>query len=357
MAVVRSRLALVRSFATGSFTFAFASALACGSTSLPDPATPEPSSAPSSAGPAPTGTASALPQVPDASPPVDASPPPPPPLRFAALGDTGKGNEGQQKIADALAAKCLADGCDFVQLLGDNIYESGVDSADDPLLQSRFEQPYAKVNAPFWVVLGNHDYGGNGAGTSFGKGQNEVDFTAKSQKWKLPSNFWHRTQQNVEFFALDTNLIMFSRDADQRTQVPQWIAASTSTWKIALGHHPYLSNGPHGNAGRYEGIPNIPILSGNTVKGFMESHVCGKVDLYISGHDHSSQMLEDKCRGTDLIVAGAGAEGTELNTNNKSYFQTNTVSFLYVVVEGKRLRAEFIDETGKVLFSRTLQKP
>ena len=84
-------------------------------------------------------------------------------LRFAALGDTGKGNTGQQNMANALAAKCLADGCDFVQLLGDNFYDSGVSSPTDSLFNTYFEVPYAAVTAPFWAVLGNHDYGGGGA--------------------------------------------------------------------------------------------------------------------------------------------------------------------------------------------------
>ncbi len=354
MAILLGNRVSIRGFST----VAAALLMACGSSALPDPAAPEGSASPqpSSSGPstAPTNTAPA-PEPKDASV-VDAAPPPKV-LKFVAMGDTGKGNEGQRKVADAVDAKCKASGCDFVQLLGDNIYDSGVDSVDDPLLQSRFEQPYAKINLPFWIVLGNHDYGGNGAGTSFGKGQNEVDYTAKSTKWKLPSNFWHRTQEHVEMIGLDTNLIMFSQDQPQRTQVPQWIAAATSTWKLAFGHHPYLSNGPHGNAGRYEGIPGIPIVSGGSVKSFMDAHICGKVDFYICGHDHSTQWLEDNCGGTELIVAGAGAEGTELSSRNKSFFQTNVGSFVYIVIEGKRFTGELIDETGKVLYTRTIQKP
>lgn len=331
-------------------------ASACGSSALPDPAAPEASGSPSSSAAPPASSTPPPPAPKDASVP-DTAPPPPKAIRFVAMGDTGKGNDGQQRVAVAVETKCKNDGCDFVQLLGDNIYESGVDSAEDPLLQSRFEQPYAKINVPFWVVLGNHDYGGNGAGTSFGKGKNQVDYTAKSQKWKLPSNFWHRTVENVEFFALDTNLIMFGRDDDQKAQIPQWLAASTSEWKIALGHHPYLSNGPHGNAGRYEGIPGIPVVSGGSMKSFMDDHVCGKVDVYISGHDHSSQWLEDKCKTTELIVGGAGAEGTELSARNKSYFQTNALSFFYIVIQGKKLTAELVDETGNMLFSRSITKP
>ena len=56
-----------------------------------------------------------------------------------------------------------------MQLLGDNIYDSGVTSVTDPQWQTKFEIPYMGVNLPFYVVLGNHDYGGNGAGTEFDK--------------------------------------------------------------------------------------------------------------------------------------------------------------------------------------------
>ena len=85
------------------------------------------------------------------------------------MGDTGKGNTGQQDVANAVARKCAASGCDFVQLLGDNIYESGVTSVTDAQWQTKFEKPYMGISQPFYVVLGNHDYGGNGAGNEFDK--------------------------------------------------------------------------------------------------------------------------------------------------------------------------------------------
>jgi hypothetical protein len=81
-----------------------------------------------------------------------------PTLRFVAMGDTGKGNQGQKDVGAAIAAHCAARGCDFVQLLGDNIYDSGVTSVDDPQWQTKFEEPYKLVTQPFYVVLGNHDF-------------------------------------------------------------------------------------------------------------------------------------------------------------------------------------------------------
>lgn len=329
---------------------------------------PPGASATGSGAPATPSTPPAPSTPPDASPPrdsgadstADSAPPdagPPPVLRFAALGDTGKGNTGQRAVGAAIAAKCAADGCDFVQLLGDNFYDSGVSSPTDPLFQTYFEVPYASVAAPFWVVLGNHDYGAGGAGTDFTRGQHQVDYTARSTKWKLPSKYWHRTAAHAELIGLDTNMMMFSLASDQARDVPRWIAAATSTWKIAFGHHPYLSNGPHGNAGSYDNLPIVPIANGKGVKDFLEDNVCGKVDVYICGHDHSSQWITPKCgANTELFVAGAGASATTLTSRNASYFQTETLSFLYVVIEGRKLTASFISDTGATLFTRSYTK-
>jgi hypothetical protein len=281
----------------------------------------------------------------------------PPIVRFVAMGDTGKGNPGQYEVADAIAAHCAAHGCDFVQLLGDNIYDSGVQSTSDDLWQTEFELPYANVNLPFWAVLGNHDYGGNGAGTEFGKGQNEIDYTNVSTKWNMPAAYWHREVEHVEFFALDTNMAMFYQAGQQADDVAGWIAASTARWKIGLGHHPYLSNGPHGNAGEYDGLPFVPLANGAGVKTLLEDTVCGTTDLYLSGHDHSLQYLVGTCAGAELIVSGAGASTTELPGENIAWYQSLELGFLYVVIEGDTLTVQFIGTDGVVDYTKTIQKP
>jgi hypothetical protein len=44
--------------------------------------------------------------------------------------------------------------------------------------QTKFEQPYANITLPFWVVLGNHDNGGSGTGRTW-KGR-QVAYSMKS---------------------------------------------------------------------------------------------------------------------------------------------------------------------------------
>jgi len=86
-------------------------------------------------------------------------------LRFIAFGDGGTGSGTQIQVADSVKAVCdAAGGCDFAIYLGDNIYDTGVDSANDQQFEDKFEIPYQNILFPFYVTLGNHDFGGGGAG-------------------------------------------------------------------------------------------------------------------------------------------------------------------------------------------------
>jgi hypothetical protein len=279
-----------------------------------------------------------------------------PAVRFVALGDTGRGNAEQYAVAKAMETKCALSGCDFGVLLGDNIYDNGVDGPDDPQFQDQFELPYANLNFPFYAVLGNHDYGGHGIGSDFYKGKYQIEYSSRSSKWRMPAAYYRFTEKNVEFFALDTNAQMYFMAKDQREQVTKWLDESTAEWRIVLGHHPFRSNGPHGNAGNYEGWPLIPILSGDGVEKFTKEVICGRADLYLAGHDHSRQWLGDTCEGTEFAVSGAGSETTELDHKVNTHFQSATLGFLYVTIQGNVLTAQFVDVNGTVDFTRTLTK-
>jgi len=275
-------------------------------------------------------------------------------VRFIAVGDTGAAGGGA--VNAAMASKCQSSGCDFVLLLGDNVYESGASSPTDPQLQAKFAAPFAAVHAPFYVVLGNHDYGGNGAGNEFAKAQNEVDYTQRSKKWRMPSRYYRLSRENVDLFALDTNAQMYALDAQQKIDMKTWLAASKAEWRIAFGHHPYLSNGTHGNAGVYDGIPGDPVFGGARVKTFADDVYCGNADLYLCGHDHSRQWMTDTCKGTELVVSGAGAKATTLPGTNATRFESAALGFMYVTIEGKKLTAEFMTSAG-VDFRHEITKP
>ncbi len=292
-------------------------------------------------------------------------------MRFVAIGDVGKGNTGQNTVGAALGTVCAQRGCDFVVMLGDNFYPSGVTSVTDPLWQTAFVQPYATVNAPFYPVLGNHDYGGDGAGYEASRADVQVAYSQTNPKWRLPAVHYRFTQGHAEFFGLDTNRSFWgssgSGDTQTRADINAWITASNATWKIALGHHPYKSNGPHGNAGDYDrrcttvlgqevcaGPPGF--IDGRNIKNFMETIVCGRADVYLSGHDHSMQWLTPTCNGTHLMVSGGGASSTTLDMKNPVHFQTTDLGFMYIELNGRTFTGTFYGQTGNVLFTRSFTK-
>ena len=284
-------------------------------------------------------------------------------VRFVAIGDTGKGNDGQAKVGAAIGRLCEARGCDFVVLLGDNFYPSGVSSTTDPQWQTAFVQPYASVDAGFYAVLGNHDYGGNGSGTDLPKAEHELAYAKVNPKWHLPAHHYSFQVRDAEFFVADTNRSMFSIDQAARADFDGWLTRSTARWKIAFGHHPLLSNGPHGNAGSYDGIPFVPVANGAGVKRFIEDRVCGRAHAYFAGHDHSIQYLKDTCMRpgsnlqTELVVSGGGSATTGLIGRDPTWYQSDQLGFVVVELDDDTMTLTFHDVTGAVKYSRVVKHP
>lgn len=281
-------------------------------------------------------------------------------VRFIAIGDTGTGSETQYAVAAAIKDHCDVAGCDFGVLLGDNFYPSGVDGVDDPQWQEKLEQPYAELDFPFYMTLGNHDYGGDGAGYEFDLGINQVAYADLHEKWILPSTYYSFDDGAATFMALDTNLIFWNHNDSPTLQgdfVTEVMSESDRPWRIVFGHHPYLSNGPHGNAGSYDGVPYVPIANGEYIKAFVEDYLCGNIDLYVSGHDHSRQITTGppECDAT-FVVSGAGAKSTTLEGNNSTEFEVAYEGFAYFVVSDEKIIIEMYDRDGNHEFTHELVK-
>lgn len=278
-------------------------------------------------------------------------------VRFLVLGDGGNGNSTQYDVADAMKTVCDRDGCDFAIYTGDNIYTDGCDSVDDEQFQSKFEIPYAELDFPFYMALGNHDYGGGGSGYEFWKGDVQVEYTDYSDKWTMPDVYYDFVVGPAHFYAIDSNAAVWGFIEDQIDWLDETTAANSSTWQFAFSHHPYRSNGPHGNAGEYDGYDEDPISSGALFKRYMDSAVCGTMDIYFSGHDHSLQWLAEPCDGTELLVSGAASSPTGVDEGaNEVNFSHEGAGFLWVEVVGGTLTARFYDSSAELLYTGTLTR-
>jgi hypothetical protein len=215
---------------------------------------------------------------------------------------------------------------------------------------------------PFWAALGNHDYGHGSIGDDFARPEGELAYARRGGKFHMPARRYTFPAGLAIFVALDTNAAKYGIDAEQAPDVSRWLE-QPARWKIAFGHHGYLSNGSGGNAGDYEPAlrkrrPDIDpeLLRGERVKALFERSVCGKADVYLAGHDHNRQWLTPTCSGTELIISGAGARSEPIEPRNAAYFGDPGLGFLYVVLTDAEFRGRFVDDKGETNFERTLTK-
>ena len=315
------------------------------------------------------------------------------PVRFILMGDTGTGDRGEYAVAEALATVCAKRECQFAISAGDNIYEYGPSGVDDVQFQDKFEKPYAKLAFPFFMVLGNHDQSGliPGSGVHPERGDFEVAYTKHSSKWTMPARYYRFgapfasaadvssqvAKPVIEFFVIDTNPLapqnvpqfdwyrpLQSYDTEQRKWLREGLAASSATWNVVIGHHPYRNNGKHGNAGDFFGLG---LAKGEELKKMYEQEVCGKADFLVSGHDHSLQWLEPypHCGAKpQFIVSGAGAKPEtgpkRAHPNPAVYEAYGTLGFFWVeaTAETITLIAYTVDDKGTptLAFQKTVRR-
>jgi len=84
-------------------------------------------------------------------------------LTVGDFGDAGaSGIINQEKVAVVMSDWCGSRGCDFIVSTGDNFYEDGVTSVDDPRFNTSWRWVYDKPNIDtqqWYMSLGNHDFG------------------------------------------------------------------------------------------------------------------------------------------------------------------------------------------------------
>jgi tartrate-resistant acid phosphatase type 5 len=277
-------------------------------------------------------------------------------LRFIAVGDAGAGNDHQYAVAAMMEQVCAERGCQFALYLGDNFYEVGVESAMDEQFSSKFEQPYMDLDFPFYVVLGNHDYGI--LGNHFEKSQHQLDYAAASDKFVLPNEFYAFELEHVKFYGIDTARMVEGMDVESQFEFVRQERESASDdieWHIIFGHHPYISNGFWGNAGNYAGAEG----NGADIKTLFDEEVCGKFSVYFSGHDHNREWLEPTC-GMQFILSGAGSKLRPFvrRDDNPSYWgDDQKTGFAWVEIDDRTMTVAFYDRDGALDYENHFDLP
>lgn len=274
-------------------------------------------------------------------------------VHFIAIGDWGRNGEyDQTEVAKQMGVWAATNPHDFVISVGDNFYPRGVVSEMDPLWHYSFENIYTahSLQCDWYPVLGNHDYGSDP--------QVQVRYSRVSRRWCMPALYYKKEfnlgskNEKVLMLMIDTDPMLHADKASQVDEQMKWIndqlqnASTDVKWKIVVGHHPYYTVGPR--------IKNYDTLTVRSKLGpVLEKY---KVDVYLSGHDHSLQHLKPEGY-THQFISGAGSELTRV-TEGISYsrFQASDHGFMYFAINNNKINVKAINASGNVLYQTSLSK-
>jgi tartrate-resistant acid phosphatase type 5 len=240
---------------------------------------------------------------------------------FILMGDTGSGYKEQYLVAKSLEQHLKKHSkIKSIMIVGDNIYPNGCHSVSDNQFNEKFQIPYQNIKLPFYLCLGNHDYGTMISNYS----ETQIQYTFSEyntdKKWNMPSKWYTQSFPNCDFFFIDTNFEWLSESSIQKQlrDTIQSIKQSKGKWKVLCGHHTWRSVGGHGNAEkRHE------IFMNDLLKQV-------KIDLYVCGHDHCKSIIEVGTHKIPTLVIGTGGkeESDEL-FYPKNLDKDNSILYFY----------------------------
>lgn len=250
-------------------------------------------------------------------------------VRFAVIGDSGRGDEAQHAVARQMIEWRQRFPFTFVLMLGDNIYPPH--APDD--YRKKFEEPYRGLldaHVEFRAAIGNHDEPDEIFYQGFNMGGRRY-YTFRDGEEGLKG----LTGAGARFFALDSR----SFDRAQLTWLKQALGASRSRWKIVYFHHPLYTSGRYQAGARLLRAALEPIL------------VDGDVDLVLSGHEHFYERLVPQRGIAHFISGGAGSlrRGDIRPSAIMARGFDTDYHFLMMEIAGDELWFQAIDRTGATI--------
>lgn len=276
---------------------------------------------------------------------------------FLALGDWGRnGHFYQRDVAKWMDIAVYQLDADFIVTTGDNFYDNGIASVDDPYWQTSFEDVYYQPHlfVDWYATLGNHDYRGNW--------QAQIDYTNVSRRWNMPAPYYTKyvdlnEHKQLLLVFLDTSPL--NPDYDQepkyaraRAQGQQaqldWLEDvlknQTAQWVVVIGHHPLYSSGKR--YGKNTAIRKV-------LEPVLEKY---KVDAYIAGHEHDLQHNQAADKSVAHFVSGGGSEIRPVGHYDFTRFAQSAAGFASVSANSTTLLIQFIDSKGDTVYHYQMQK-
>jgi hypothetical protein len=247
-------------------------------------------------------------------------------VRFAVIGDAGRGDRPQHEVAARMTEAHARFPFEFVLMVGDNIYE-GSTAAD---YAKKFEQPYAPLLASgvrFFASLGNHDDPNQRFYEPFNmEGRRYYTFRPPAGALRA------MTGSDVRFFALDSNYL----DSAQLEWLDRELKQSDSRWKICFQHHPLYSSGRYARDGGALRRALEPLFTRH------------RVAAVFAGHEHFYERLHPQHGIQHFITGAAGSlrRGDLRQTTLTAAGFDEDYSFMLVEIADREMFFQAISRTG-----------
>ena len=311
--------------------------------------------------------------------------------RIWAIGDCGTAglalSERQRQVRDAYLAYSQGAPTDVWLALGDNAYFAGLDSE----YQRRFFDIYPMLlrNTVLWSTLGNHElYGGPEDGVyDYFK---IFSLPTQGEAGGVPSgteNYYSFDHGNIHFVCLDSEDLPYRGAQAMHRWLVEDLAANTNDWLIAYWHSPPYSKGSHDSDDEfsltYMRTNIVPVLEAYGVDLVLSghSHIYER-SFFLHGHYGDSSTLTPQMKvdagsgqpedsgsyvkatagpsagqGTVYIVAGSSGWATfRFGEHPAMFFDALETGSMVIDVEGKRLDAKFLRDTGEIRDSFSILK-
>lgn len=300
------------------------------------------------------------------------------PTRVWIIGDSGTANADARAVRDAYKINTGSTVTDLWLMLGDNAYPDGTDSQFQAAVFDTYPELLRKI--PLWPTLGNHDGHSADSATQAGPYYEIFTLPTNGEAGGLSSGteaYYSFDYGNIHFVNLESYDTDRSPGGAMMTWLANDLAANDKEWVIAFWHHPPYTKGSHNSdtEGRLIDMRQnaLPIL---------ESH---GVDLVLSGHSHSyershlidghyghsstltgTMILDDDGGNEDDVgayekpvdsvnagavyaVAGSSGKVSGGSLDHPAMFMSlSSLGSMILEVNGNRLDAQFIDESGNV---------
>jgi acid phosphatase type 7 len=310
------------------------------------------------------------------------------PIRTWVIGDSGTANASAQIVRNAYVNFAGARPTDVWLMLGDNAYNNGTDAEYQAAVFAIY--PTILRNTFLWPTIGNHDTAGSSNPPASLPYYQIFSLPTNGESGGLPSgteDYYSFDRGNIHFVCLDSMTSDRSPTAAMATWLRNDLGAMSQDWIIAFWHHPPYTKGSHDSDTETELVQMrqniVPILEDYGV------------DLVLTGHSHSyersflldghygtsttltSSMIKDSGSGRPsetgayqkptsgnsphegavYAVAGSSGQTSGGSLDHPAMFiSLNLLGSMVLDVDGNRLDAKFLRESGAIDDSFTIQK-